>query len=251
MKVEYFKEYSHCLQRDMEFKVYGHAGKPVLVFPPGDGHFWHYEYHGMVDICAPYIDAGRIQLYCVDGIDLETWTNKNAHPYDRIRRHEAWYNYVVEEFIPRIKQMSRDANGGEDLGLMTTGCSMGAFYAGLFFFRRPDLIDSVIALSGVYSAKLFLGDYMDEVVYMNSPLDFLPNANDEEYLEQLRHARLVFCVGQGAWEDPMIEETGRLKQILDDKRIPAFVDFWGKDVNHDWDWWYVQMPYFLDKVLED
>ena len=28
MKVEYYKEYSHELGRDMEFKVYGHAGKP-------------------------------------------------------------------------------------------------------------------------------------------------------------------------------------------------------------------------------
>ena len=66
----------------------------------------------------------------------------------------------------------------------------------------------------------------------------------------MRRARLVFCVGQGAWEDPMIGDTKRLKQILEDKHIPAFVDIWGKDVNHDWDWWQVQMPYFLDKVLD-
>ena len=33
MKTEYFKEYSSNLNRDMEFKVYGHAGKPILVFP--------------------------------------------------------------------------------------------------------------------------------------------------------------------------------------------------------------------------
>ena len=50
MKEEYFKEYSNRLQRDMEFKVYGHAGKPVVVFPPGDGRFWHYELHGMVEL---------------------------------------------------------------------------------------------------------------------------------------------------------------------------------------------------------
>ena len=30
MKIEYFKEYSHCLNRDMEFKVYGHGGKPIF-----------------------------------------------------------------------------------------------------------------------------------------------------------------------------------------------------------------------------
>lgn len=249
MKEEYFKEYSSRLNRDMEFKVYGHTGKPVLVFPPGSGRFWHYEYHGMVDICRPYIDAGRIQLFAVDGLDWETWEDKNGNPYDRIRHHEAYYNYVVEEFIPRIKEISLEANGGREIGLMATGCSMGATHSANFFFRRPDLIDSVIALSGVYSARFFLGDYMDEVVYRNSPLDYLPNITDEAYLNKMRQARLAFCVGQGAWEDPMIEDTKALKKILEDKRIPAFVDIWGKDVNHDWDWWYIQMPYFLDKVL--
>ena len=49
---------------------------------------------------------------------------------------------------------------------------------------------------------------------------------------------------------PMIEETLALKHILEEKHIPAFVDVWGKDVNHDWDWWYVQMPYFLDRILD-
>ena len=30
MEIRYFKHYSSHLDRDMEFKVYGHAGKPVL-----------------------------------------------------------------------------------------------------------------------------------------------------------------------------------------------------------------------------
>ena len=32
MKVAYYKEFSHELNRDMEFKVYGHAGSHVLSF---------------------------------------------------------------------------------------------------------------------------------------------------------------------------------------------------------------------------
>ena len=43
MRVEYFKEYSNCLNRDMEFKVYGHAGVPLLVFPAQDGRFYDFE----------------------------------------------------------------------------------------------------------------------------------------------------------------------------------------------------------------
>ena len=43
MKIDYFKEYSYCLNRDMEFKVYGHGGKPILVFPAQDGRFYDFE----------------------------------------------------------------------------------------------------------------------------------------------------------------------------------------------------------------
>ena len=40
MKKEWFKEYSECLNRDMEFMVYGHAGQPMLVFPSQDGRYF-------------------------------------------------------------------------------------------------------------------------------------------------------------------------------------------------------------------
>ena len=50
MKVEYYKEYSHFLDREMEFKVYGHAGKPILVFPAQDGRFYDWENFHMVEV---------------------------------------------------------------------------------------------------------------------------------------------------------------------------------------------------------
>ena len=54
MEMQYFKEYSPALNRDMECKVYGHAGKPVLFIPCQDGRFltlkilrWQmYGHHG-------------------------------------------------------------------------------------------------------------------------------------------------------------------------------------------------------------
>ena len=47
MKVEYYKEFSHELNRDMEFKVFGHAGVPCLVFPAQDGRFYDFENFGV------------------------------------------------------------------------------------------------------------------------------------------------------------------------------------------------------------
>ena len=76
MKVEYYKEYSPCLKRDMEFKVYGHAGTPILVFPTQNGRFYDFENNGMVATVEGLIDNGNIQLFCCDSIDLEHGVKK-------------------------------------------------------------------------------------------------------------------------------------------------------------------------------
>jgi esterase/lipase superfamily enzyme len=55
-------------------------------------------------------------------------------------------------------------------------------------------------------------------------------------------------VGQGAWEDEAIEDTRHLEYLFREKSVPAWIDYWGPDVNHDWPWWYRQMNYFLDKL---
>ena len=33
------------------------------------------------------------------------------------------------------------------------------------------------------------------------------------------------------------------------KGINTWVDVWGTDVLHDWDWWYKQVAYFVPKML--
>ena len=37
MEMQYFKDYSPALGRDMECKIYGHAGRPMLYIPCQDG----------------------------------------------------------------------------------------------------------------------------------------------------------------------------------------------------------------------
>ena len=108
----------------------------------------------------------------------------------------------------------------------------------------------MIALSGYYSADMFFHGYMDDLVYQNSPIDFINGMSyDHPYVEQYRHHSIIICTGQGAWEDDMIRSTSRLKELLDYKDVPAWIDFWGYDVNHDWPWWRVQFPYFLGHLL--
>ena len=246
MEISYHKEYSRELGRDMEYKVYGHTGKPVLVFPTSNGRFSQYEEFGMIDTLRDFIDSGRIQVWTADGIDWETFHNENGHPYERIRRHEQYYRYVMNELVPALQARSFIVNGGRHRGILATGCSMGAFHSACFYFRRPDIFDTLIALSGLYSTRYFFGNYMDEVVYFNSPIDYLPSLSDPQLLDAYRRGRIILCCGQGAWETEMLPETRRMGEILAAKGIPAWVDIWGGDVNHDWVWWKRQITYFLD-----
>jgi esterase/lipase superfamily enzyme len=96
--------------------------------------------------------------------------------------------------------------------------------------------------------RKFVGDHVDDGVYFNSPLLYLPGLEDPWYLERLREARIAFVVGQGAWEDEMLEDTRAMEQVLAAKGIPAIVDYWGHDVNHDWPWWRVMLPHYLERL---
>lgn len=248
MEVQYFKQYSPAIGRDMECKVYGHAGRPVLFIPCQDGKYVDFENFHMTDYFRPWIDAGKVMVFSIDTIDLETYS-ATGDPYWRIRRHEDWVRYITDEMVPFMRAMVNERNGWDGYpGVLIFGCSLGATHAANLYLRRPDLFDSCLALSGIYSTSYGFGDYMDEVVYANSPIDYMQNfPTDHPYMDLYRQHKAVICCGQGAWEQP--DTTLRLKHILESKGIPVWVDVWGYDVNHDWPWWYKQVEYFLPHLL--
>lgn len=245
MHKQSFTEYSAHLGRDMSFNVYGTGGKPVLVVPCQNGRYFDWEGFGMLETLGDYLESGRLQLFCVDTIDAETLSFKEGDPYHRIRLHEAWFNYVIEEVVPRVRAIN-----GTGQPLMATGFSMGAYHAANFFFRRPDIFDGLISLSGIYDTDDMYGGYVDEYVYANDPCMSLANMPaDHPYIRQFNSHRAVICVGQGAWEELLLAGTRRLDAILQAKGIKVWVDYWGLDVNHDWPWWRKQIRYFLPYVL--
>jgi esterase/lipase superfamily enzyme len=229
----------------MELLVYGHAGRPFIVFPTSCGRFYDFENNGMVQAAERFLDEGKIRLYAVDSIDAQSWDSREKSPEEKARRHNDYDRYIVKEVVPFVH---RHTNSTERM--MCTGASMGASHAVLFFFKHPDVFKGTIALSGVYNFRSFLDEYQGDSldVYYNSPLDFLPDLIDPRYLKKIRKSDIIICVGQGAWEGPMIADAARMKEIMASKDIPCWVDFWGHDVNHDWPWWRRQFPYFLEKL---
>jgi len=244
MNVEYHKWWSPNLQQEIELKVYGHYGKPILVFPAQSGRFYEYEDFQMISSITNFIEAGKVKVFTVDSIDSQSWANWSAPPAARAQRHEDYDRYIIHEVAPFICSHCQKP----DIKLLATGCSMGAYHAINFFFRHPDIFDMVISLSGLFQLSMFIGDYTDDLVYFNSPLYYLPDLNDSWFLDRYRQSKIIVAVGQGAWEDSMLADTYALKRILEAKNIPHWIDMWGHDVNHDWPWWRKMMPYFLEKL---
>jgi esterase/lipase superfamily enzyme len=243
MNIEYHKWWSNHLNQDMELKVFGHAGKPVVVFPCQGGRFYEWEDFRMIDAIHWFIDEGKIQLFTVDSVDKQSWANWDADPADRGRRHEDYDRYIIHEVVPFIKNHLQS-----DQKMIATGCSLGAYHSGNFFFRHPDVFDTMISISGPFSLKIFVGDYMDDNIYFNSPLSYLQELDDPWYIDKYRQSKIIVCCGQGAWEERMLADVYALKKILEDKNIPAWIDIWGYDVNHDWPWWRKMVPYFLGQL---
>ena len=251
MEMNYYKSYSPALGRDMECKVYGHKGRPVLFIPCQDGRFYDFENFHMTDTWAPWIESGEVMVFAIDTVDQETWSDTKGDPYWRIRRYEQWLDYITDELVPFMRNMVNDRNGWSGYpGIMVFGCSLGATHGANLYFRRPDLFDSVIALSGIYDTQDMYGGYMDEVVYANDPCASLSGMpEDHPYISMFNARKIILCVGQGAWEEPLLAGTRRLDAVLKQKGIRAWVDYWGYDVSHDWPWWKKQIRYFLPFVV--
>ncbi|GGF93176.1 hypothetical protein GCM10010912_42710 [Paenibacillus albidus] len=249
MRISYHKEYSSFLNREMEYKIYGHAGKPMLVFPTSLGRFYQFEDSGMIETLHEFIDAGKLQIWACDSIDGETFFSAHWNREERINRHEQYDKYITRELIPGILHQSKGNNGGAEQKILISGCSMGAYYSANFFFRYPHFFDTLIALSGVYSTQYFFGDHLDGNIYYNSPLHYLPQLEDAGYLNQYRNSRIIVCCGQGAFEDEMLHETRLLQELLMYKQIPARIEYWGHDADHDWPWWNKQIHYYVESCL--
>lgn len=195
---EYHSWHSPILGRDMELLVFGHAGERVLVFPSRMERFYEWENRGMVHACRERLEAGHLQLWCLDGLDTETFYAFSLPPAERIERHFAYERYVLEEVLP----FSEKVNPGTTIG--TAGCSLGAFHAAAIFFRHPARFRHLRAFSGRFDLArsfgneypdLFLG-YREPPVYFLNPAHFLPRLRDPASLASLRESEILLVVGE-------------------------------------------------------
>ncbi len=250
METQYFKKNSASLGHGMEMKIWGTTGQPVLFIPTEEGRFYDFENYGMLDHCAPWIDSGEIMVCAIDPIDGETYFSQK-NPHERILLHERWLTYITEDVVPLLVEKVREQKGArEKVGILAFGCGMGGTHAANLYLRFPFLFNGLLSLSGTFSAANYFPTFRDDLVYLNSPVDYLPNmAEDHPYMKAYRRHRGVICCGQGQGEHP--KTVKQMRDVCAEKGIPIWVDLWGDDVTRDWSWWYKETEYFLPFLLGD
>ena len=220
----------------MEHLVYGWGGAPVLVFPTSKGRFFQWEDSRMLSGLSEHLEKGWLQLFCVDSIDDLSWYNCDIHQRDQLDWHQAYEDYLVYEFLPRLQQYNQNPF------LIATGASFGAFHALNMGLRHPKLVKRVLAMSGEYETGKYVDGYFDEDVLANSPLDFLRSRTSSN-LDPLIYSR-EFILASGQW-DFCKEPTLAVARELARLGIAHQCHIWSEPGIHDWPLWREQVKCYL------
>lgn len=240
MKRELNSWFSPALQKDMPIVSYGDYGFALLLVPTAAADYLEYERFQLMETLAPFINEGKVKVFSINSINNESWLNNEMEGAHKAIRQNQFNEYVYNEVVPFIKH-----NTSAETPIILCGASFGALHSMNLFMKRPDLIDGVIAMSGVYDLTEYTKGYFDDQVYFNSPWHYLANLTDHTILEQIRKSKHIHVLtGGGDYEDP--EASKRFAGLMFSKGINYELDVWGKEWTHDWPTWRAMLPLYLE-----
>ena len=239
MKRELTSWHSASLNKEMPIATYGDYGTALLLVPTAAADYLEYERFQLIDHLAPVINSGKVKVFSVDSINNDSWMNNHIDPRDKSIRHQHWNNYIYNEVVPFIRHHT-----SQETHIITCGASFGALHSMNLFLKRPDIINGVIAMSGVYDLTEYTKGHFDDDVYFNSPAHYIPNLSDHNFLEKIRNSNHIHILtGSGSYVDP--GASGRFSKQLYDKGITYELDIWGEEWKHDWPTWRAMLPHYL------
>ncbi|QQL49789.1 esterase family protein [Mucilaginibacter ginkgonis] len=234
MREDFRRWYSHNLNTDIEMLVFGDRGYPVLLFPTTMGRYYQNKDMGLIDAVRWFIDEGLVKIYCPDTMDGLTWYDKAVHPSERARRY-AWYDKMLnEELVPGIMH---ECGVGK---IATAGCSFGGYHAANFAFKHPEKVGNMFSMSGAFDIRSFVGDFYNDDVFYNNPIDFLPGSDKHELWQ------MNIILGTSDW-DICKDANFNLSNVLQHKNINHWLDV-RPDAPHDWPIWKEMFPHYLSTL---
>ncbi len=228
MNKEIKKWRSPSLGRDMSVAIYGDSGTPILGLPTRGKTGSQWEEHGMTEAISLQLEEGFNQLFCVDSVDGESFFNENIDASRRLMRHRQYENFIREEVVPLI------LDNNDIQYLIIAGVDFGGYHAINLALKYPKLFGKAIGISGIYNIKRFMDGFYSDNVYYNNPVDYMPNLNKQNMLEDIRNVdyRLVSYVN-----DQRREEAEQMSNILRMKFIDHELDIWDLDEEDEWSLW--------------
>jgi esterase/lipase superfamily enzyme len=232
------------LDLEMPIVRYGNWGHPLILYPTAQSDLFDCERFYLIKSIEPLIFAGRVTVFSIESINAHAWMNKSVSVEECGRRQRLYSAYVEEEVVPHIRREVQN----DEARIGVAGASFGAFHAANQFFRRPDLFDCLIAMSGFYDLEPdYTHGFMNDDIYFNNPTSFVPNIHDSHQRHMLEHSQIHIVTGQGAFEAPHASQ--RFSKLLWDHGIWNNLDMWGHDMKHDWPTWRAMLPYYLSEKV--
>jgi len=236
MQEQYVNDYSPMLGRHMEMLVFGHAGRPVILFPTSMGRYYQNKDFKLIESASWFINQGLVKIYCPDSVDSESWYNKGSHPADRVHRHLQYDAYIRHEVLPRALHETGHSRA------IVAGASFGAYHATNFGFRYPGLTSHIFNMGGAFNIAARLSGYFDDNAFYNNPISFIPGLGDEA----VYHMGITLGVGE---HDFCLKENLELSEILGRKGIKHWLDI-RPGANHDWPVWREMFPHYLSEATK-
>jgi len=239
-----FGWYSHRLGMDMPIVRYGNWGHPLLLYPTAQSDLLDCERFFLIKSIEPLIFAGRVTVFSIESINKYARMNKSVPLHEQARRQALYSGYVEEEVVPHIRR----AVENDQARIAVAGASFGAFHAANQFFRRPELFDTLIAMSGFYDLEPdYTHGFMNDDLYFNNPMSFVPGIDGHQLHMIQHHSQIHIVTGQGDYEAP--DASRRFSTALWNKGIWNNLDVWGWDMKHDWPTWRAMLPYYLSEKV--
>lgn len=216
---------SPSMGKEMELLIYGKEGTPVILFPSAHGSYKEWEDRNGFLILEEQINEGYNQFYCVESFADESFMNESVDPLIRIQRFSQYQAYIMDELLPFI------SDNNSNPFVIVSGVALGAYCALLMALKYPTNFHKVIGLCGYYDISVHMNDVIDDSIYYNNPVEFIPNLNDDKLLKFISSVDIRLLNYKN---DPTKEATRKMSDILWLKFIEHEHYVWDNETEDLW-----------------